>query len=195
MHQLVKKWEWYWLEEIFFAVDASCSGETFVRQQRLTVGALETLWVPVSVQHLQDELVQDVLTTARALRDLCGTKAREQVTQQVKKPGEISAAIYGVKTVRTRLILLNGNKRTVGDFISHVMGSNHQETPLFLEITISWNDCYKTISLGLHCERNLNIFKLPFSKNVLIFYIDSVSSLCFFLFLISVNFSAVLHRS
>lgn len=28
----------------------------------------------MSVQHLQDELVQDVLTTAGTLRDLCGAK-------------------------------------------------------------------------------------------------------------------------
>lgn len=65
------KEEAHLLEEILLAVDASCPGETFVRQRCLAVGALEALGVPVSVQHLQDELVQDVLTTACTLRDLC----------------------------------------------------------------------------------------------------------------------------
>lgn len=63
-----------WLEKVLLAVDASCPGETFVRQRSLAVGALEALGVPVSVQHLQDELVQDVLTTACTLRDLCEGK-------------------------------------------------------------------------------------------------------------------------
>ncbi|TNN89266.1 hypothetical protein EYF80_000554 [Liparis tanakae] len=67
-------WDPYTTEYIEYkpVVDASGSGETFVRQRSLAVGALEALGVPVSVQHLQDELVQDVLTTAGAVRDLCG---------------------------------------------------------------------------------------------------------------------------
>lgn len=48
--------------------------------------------MPVSVQHLQDELVQDVLTAACALRDLCQEKpeqdgghgdARKQMTPRI----------------------------------------------------------------------------------------------------------------
>lgn len=78
------------LEEILLAVDASCPGETFVRQRCLAVGALEALGVPVSVQHLQDELVQDVLTTACTLRDLCdGDKSRP--AELTEKQREISA--------------------------------------------------------------------------------------------------------
>lgn len=75
------------LEEVLLAVDASCPGETFVRQRCLAVGALEALGVPVSVQHLQDELVQDVLTTACTLRDLCdGNKSSD--TQLTEKQRE-----------------------------------------------------------------------------------------------------------
>lgn len=61
--------KWNSLEEVLFAVHISCPRETLVSQQRLTVGALEALGVPVAVQHLQDELVEDVLTTARTLGD------------------------------------------------------------------------------------------------------------------------------
>lgn len=59
------------LEEVLLAVYIPRPRETLVRQRRLAVGALETLGVPVSVQHLEDELIQDVLAAARTLRDLC----------------------------------------------------------------------------------------------------------------------------
>lgn len=58
------------LEEILFTVDIPRARETLVCQERVTVGALETFWVPMSIQHLQNKLIQDVLTAACALRDL-----------------------------------------------------------------------------------------------------------------------------
>ena len=64
------------LEEVIFAVDVSRPREALVRQRCLAVGTLEALGVPVSVQHLEDELVQDVLATPRALRDLCEGEAQ-----------------------------------------------------------------------------------------------------------------------
>ena len=66
------------LEEILFAVDAVASAEAFLRQLRLTVAALEALAVPVTVQHLQDEAVHDVLVAARAHGDLCRRHGAKQ---------------------------------------------------------------------------------------------------------------------
>lgn len=60
------------LEEVFLAVDAPGPGEAPVSQLHLAVRTLEARAVPVSVQDLQDELVQDMLVAASALRDLCG---------------------------------------------------------------------------------------------------------------------------
>lgn len=62
----------YSLEEVFLAIDAAGTGEAALGQLHLAVGALEARAVPVSVQHLEDEFVQDVLAAAGALRDLCG---------------------------------------------------------------------------------------------------------------------------
>lgn len=62
----------YSLEEVFLAVDAAGAGEAAVGQLHLAVGALEAGAVPVPVQHLQDELVQDVLVAAGALGDFWG---------------------------------------------------------------------------------------------------------------------------
>ena len=67
----------YSLEKVLFAVHISRPRETLICQQRLTIGALEALGVPVAVQHLQDELVEDVLTTARTLGDFYGGRERE----------------------------------------------------------------------------------------------------------------------
>ena len=58
------------LEEILLAVHTPCAGEAAVSQQRVTVRTFQTLSVPVSVQNLQDELIQDRLTAARTLRQL-----------------------------------------------------------------------------------------------------------------------------
>lgn len=62
------------LEEVFLAVDAPGPGEAPVGQLHLAVRTLEARAVPVSVQDLQDELVQDMLVAASALRDLCGER-------------------------------------------------------------------------------------------------------------------------
>lgn len=60
----------YSLEEILLAVDAASPGEAAVGQLHLAVGTLEAGAVPVPVQDLEDELVQDVLVAASALGDL-----------------------------------------------------------------------------------------------------------------------------
>lgn len=72
----IKMKKWNSLEEVLFAVHISCPRETLVCQQRLTVCALEALGMPVAVQHLQDELVEDVLTTARTLGDFWRERER-----------------------------------------------------------------------------------------------------------------------
>lgn len=66
------------LEEVFLAVDAPGPGEAPVRQLHLAVCTLEARAVPVSVQDLQDELVQDMLVAAGTLRDLCGERRERQ---------------------------------------------------------------------------------------------------------------------
>lgn len=96
-----------WLEEIFFAVNASGPGETFIRQRGLTVGALEALGVPVSVQHLQDELVQDVLTAAGTLGDLCGDEQKEALSHT-----QVNENVYYTRCLqknRPRQRLFDGN--------------------------------------------------------------------------------------
>lgn len=65
------------LEEVLLAVDAPGPGEAPVRQLHLAVCTLEAGAVPVSVQDLQDELVQDVLVAASTLGDLCEEEERE----------------------------------------------------------------------------------------------------------------------
>ena len=77
------------LEEVIFAVDVSRPREALVRQRCLTVGTLEALGVPVSVQHLEDELVQDVLATPRALRDLCEGEAQAGGTVSIESLGGV----------------------------------------------------------------------------------------------------------
>lgn len=66
------------LEEVLLAVDAPGPGEAPVSQLHLAVCALEAGAVPVSVQDLQDELVQDVLVAARALGNLCRERRETQ---------------------------------------------------------------------------------------------------------------------
>lgn len=60
----------YSLEEILLAIDAAGPGEAALGQLHLAIGALEAGAVPVPVQDLEDELVQDVLVAAGALGDL-----------------------------------------------------------------------------------------------------------------------------
>lgn len=62
------------LKEVVFAVDALPAAKAALSQRYVAVTALETLAVPMSVQSLKDETVQDVLVTARTHRDLCGYK-------------------------------------------------------------------------------------------------------------------------
>lgn len=62
------------LEEVIFAVDAFPAAEAALSQRYVAVTALETLAVPMSIQSLKDETVQDVLITAGTHRDLCGYK-------------------------------------------------------------------------------------------------------------------------
>lgn len=59
------------LEEVVLAVDALPAAEATLGQGRVAVRALEALAVPVAVQCLEDEAVQDVLVAAGAQRDLC----------------------------------------------------------------------------------------------------------------------------
>lgn len=60
----------YALKEVLFAVDAVPPAEALLRQLGLAVAALEAPAVPVSVQHLEDEAVHDVLAAARTHGDL-----------------------------------------------------------------------------------------------------------------------------
>lgn len=64
------------LEEVVLAVDALPAAEAALGQRRVAVAAREALAVPVAVQSLQDEAVQDVLVTAGTQRDLCGRRSR-----------------------------------------------------------------------------------------------------------------------
>lgn len=66
------------LEEVLLAIDAPGPGEAPVSQLHLAVRTLEAGAVPVSVQDLQDELVQDMLVAAGALGDLCGERTEGQ---------------------------------------------------------------------------------------------------------------------
>lgn len=59
------------LEEVVLAVDVLPAAEAALGQGRVAVSTLQTLAVPVAVQCLEDEAVQDVLVTACAQRDLC----------------------------------------------------------------------------------------------------------------------------
>lgn len=76
------------LEEVLLAVDAPGPGEAPVSQLHLAVCTLEAGAVPVSVQDLQDELVQDVLVAASALGDLCGERRerRREPSAQHRSP-------------------------------------------------------------------------------------------------------------
>lgn len=74
------------LEEVLLAVDAPGPGEAPVSQLHLAVCTLEAGAVPVSVQDLQDELVQDMLVAAGALGDLCGER-REGQREPPTQPG------------------------------------------------------------------------------------------------------------
>lgn len=71
----------------------------------MTVGALEALGVPVSVQHLQDELVQDVLTTAGTLRDLCGAKKKQKKQEATSGSNELFREIDSQTTTTTTTII------------------------------------------------------------------------------------------
>ena len=72
------------LEEVFLAVDAPGPGEAPVSQLHLAVRTLEAGAVPVSVQDLQDELVQDMLVAASTLGDLCGERRERQCKTSVQ---------------------------------------------------------------------------------------------------------------
>lgn len=62
------------LEEVIFAVYALPATEAALSQRYVAVTAFETLAVPMSVQSLKDEAVQDMLITAGTHWDLCGYK-------------------------------------------------------------------------------------------------------------------------
>lgn len=66
------------LEEVLFAVDTVSAGEALLCQLWLTVATFQTLAVPVTVQHLQDEAVHDVLTATRTHRDIWKTQQQQQ---------------------------------------------------------------------------------------------------------------------
>lgn len=59
------------LEEVVLAVHTLPTAEAALGQRRVAVAALEALAVPVAVQSLEDEAVQDVLVAAGTQRDLC----------------------------------------------------------------------------------------------------------------------------
>lgn len=59
------------LEEVVLAVEALSATEAALGQRRVAVAALEALAVPVAVQSLEDEAVQDVLVAAGTQWDLC----------------------------------------------------------------------------------------------------------------------------
>lgn len=64
------------LEEVVLAVHALAAAEAALGQGRVAVAALQALAVPVAVQGLEDEAVQDVLVAAGAQRDLCKAGSR-----------------------------------------------------------------------------------------------------------------------
>lgn len=64
------------LEEVVLAVDALPAAEAALGQRCVTVAAFETLAVPVAVQSLEDEAVQDVLVAAGTQWDLCRRSRR-----------------------------------------------------------------------------------------------------------------------
>lgn len=76
----------YSLEEILLAVDAAGPGEAALGQLHVAVGALEAGAVPVAVQHLEDELVQDVLVAAGALGDLCPERMERRAASATATP-------------------------------------------------------------------------------------------------------------
>lgn len=65
------------LEEVFLAVDAVPSTETLIGQGRLAVAAFEAFAMPVTIQHLQDKTVHDVLVAARTHWDLCQEERKD----------------------------------------------------------------------------------------------------------------------
>lgn len=76
----------------------------------------------MSVQHLQDELVQDVLTTAGTLRDLCGAKQeatngsnelfREIDSETTKKAANTKMREWEAR-LRTKMLRFKEDSRTV----------------------------------------------------------------------------------
>lgn len=77
------------LEEVLLAVDAPGPGEAPVSQLHLAVCTLEAGAVPMSIQDLQDELIQDVLIAASTLGDLYGEKRERerQCEPSTARPG------------------------------------------------------------------------------------------------------------
>lgn len=59
----------YSLEKVLFAIHAVPSAEAFLSQLGLAIAAFQAFAVPVSVQHLQDEPVHNVLVAACTERD------------------------------------------------------------------------------------------------------------------------------
>lgn len=65
------------LEEVVLAVDTLPAAEAALGQRRVAVAALEAPAVPVAVQSLEDEAVQDVLVAASTQGDLCRQRSHQ----------------------------------------------------------------------------------------------------------------------
>lgn len=76
------------LEEVVSAVHALPAAEAALGQRRVAVATLEAFAVPVAVQSLEDEAVQDVLVAAGTQRDLCrqGAATTVRATAQSQRP-------------------------------------------------------------------------------------------------------------
>jgi hypothetical protein len=83
------------LEEVLLAVDTPRPGETPVGQLHLAVCTLEAGAVPVSVQDLQDELVQDVLVAASTLGYLCGERRERGSVRLSHSPADHTTPFPG----------------------------------------------------------------------------------------------------
>lgn len=77
------------LEEVLLAVHALPAAEAALGQWRVAVAALEALAVPVTVQRLEDEAVQDVLVAAGAQRDLCRARGHPRQEHRPERGASI----------------------------------------------------------------------------------------------------------
>lgn len=82
------------LEEVLLAVDTPGPGEAPVGQLHLAVCTLEAGAVPVSVQDLEDELVQDMLVAASTLGDLCGKRREKQHEPSVQPCSQCPGTVW-----------------------------------------------------------------------------------------------------